>query len=455
MSDMTEYTHRFLARIVMEAETPLSVGSGNGDMSTDALVAKDVNGLPYIPGTSLAGIIRHAINDENEAKQFFGFQVPDKPKEGKGSDIIFTEARIVGSNGKVIDGMASIPWNDEFYSHFIDLPIRQHARINEKGTAADMGKFDEQVVFKGTRFCFELEMVSNGENWNCFDKVLHLLCADSFRVGSGTRNGFGKMKIVSCKTKCLDLKGNHEDLKFYINKSSDLSEDWEGEKYGKTVNIGDWVKYHLTLNPEDFFLFGSGFGDEDADMTPVKESYIQWDENNGRGKFINDALLIPATSLKGALAHRVAYHYNKYECVFADEIDKEDFEKHTGKNNTAVKALFGSEGEKEDGKMKNQMRGNVIFSDIIGLVNTSSKIMNHVAIDRFTGGAMDSALFTETTIYAKGLKFETDILVDKKAFTEENVKRAFEDAIDDICKGLLPLGGGVNRGNGAFTGSLK
>jgi hypothetical protein len=28
-------------------------------------------------------------------------------------------------------------------------------------------------------------------------------------------------------------------------------------------------------------------------------------------------------------------------------------------------------------------------------------------------------------------------------------------SLDDICKGILPLGGGVNRGHGIFSGTIK
>jgi hypothetical protein len=31
---------------------------------------------------------------------------------------------------------------------------------------------------------------------------------------------------------------------------------------------------------------------------------------------------------------------------------------------------------------------------------------------------------------------------------------AFERSMKDVCEGLLPLGGGVNRGNGYFSGVL-
>lgn len=454
MENKTKYTHRFIARIVLEAATPLAIASGEKDITTDALVATDVNGLPYIPGTSLAGIIRHAIGDD-VAKDFFGYQSFGKSTDGKGSEIIFTDAKMIGKDGKAIDGLQKIDWNTDFYAQYKELPIRQHARIDYKGVTVNAGKFDEQVVFKGTRFCFEIEMVSDGNNFDKFEQVLKQLSSETFRIGSGTRCGFGKMKIVSdlCKTKILDLKKSDDlnlnleksdDLDFYLKKSSSLSEEWNGDKLEVDRADADWTKYELTLKPEDFFLFGSGFGDDDADMTPVKEDYVDW--SNGKPEFKENAVLIPATSIKGALAHRVAFYYNKLNEFYAgDERAK------VGNENKAVQELFGYENQSE----KIQVRGNVIFSDIIENQEVTDKILNHVSIDRFTGGAIGGALFTEKTTYGKGQSFETTILVNNTAFSTDKVQDAFENALNDICSGMLPLGGGVNRGNGCFSGELK
>ena len=122
----------------------------------------------------------------------------------------------------------------------------------------------------------------------------------------------------------------------------------------------------------------------------------------------------------------------------------------------AVKAVFGSEGEKgSDGKMQNKQRGNVLMSDIIQEAAVSPKILNHVSIDRFTGGAIDGALFSEETLYAKGLSFDLKLIVNNNAFEDKDVKTAFEDSLKDLCSGMLPLGGGVNRGNGCFEGTIK
>lgn len=451
----TNYTHRFLARFVIEAKTPLAVGSGEKDITTDALVATDLNGLPYIPGTAIAGVVRSMIGEES-AKTFFGYQVPNKKKDGKGSEIIFTEAKILNSKGEVVDGLnIEAIDKDPLLKEYKELPIRQHARIDEKGVTVKGGKFDEQVVFAGTRFCFELEMVSEGENYDDFELVLSQINNKTFRIGGGTRCGFGEIEVVEMQRAKLDLSKPNE-LELYLDKSSNLSEDWNGwqrdENIEKETLSTDWVEYKLSLQSEDFFLFGSGFGDEDVDMTPVKARKVEW--SNGCGKLSDKMVLIPATSVKGALSHRVAFHWNKLNKYYAGNPEAK-----VGKDNFAVKTLFGSEGEKDG---EGQLRGNVIFSDIIEKRNVEDKILNHVAIDRFTGGAMDGALFSEKTTYVreKDKPFEMTLLVRKEVLCKKEkkevlVEQALEAALQDICKGMLPLGGGVNRGNGIFTGTLK
>lgn len=269
----TKYTHRFLARMVVEAKTPLAVGSGRNNTITDSLVVKDVNNLPYIPATSIAGVLCHAIG-EPEASLFWGGKTPD---HHAGSEVIVTEAKLVGQDGKPIDGlMAGNDADSDFVAHFQELPIRQHVSIDHRGTAKNMGKFDEQIVFKGARFCFELEMVSDGTNFDHFRKVLQILGSDTFRIGSGVHCGFGEIKVVECKVKTLDLT-KEEDQLFYMNKSASLASDWQGEELSvPALETEGMNRYCLYVHPVDFFLFGSGFGDDDADMTPVKETCIEW-----------------------------------------------------------------------------------------------------------------------------------------------------------------------------------
>ncbi len=459
---MERYNIRHIARVVVEATTPIAVGSGEKDIMTDARVIKDVNGLPYIPATSVAGVLRHAMgeSDEDNKSEMWGYQMK---KEGAGSRIIFTNANIVDADGTVVDGL--MEKKSSFLQQFDTLPIRQHARIGHKGTTEKGGKFDEEVVYKGTRFCFEIEMVDKegAKGRDYFICLLKTIRSKNLRMGGGTRSGFGELKVVNSKERTLVLS-NSSELEAYINKSSSLADDsfWKGcDEFNDESTNANFIDDMLILTPEDFFLFGSGMGDEDADMTPVSESFIKW-ENDKKGVFLDNNVLIPGASVKGALAHRVAFHYNKLTGVFADNLESKDFDKHIGKENDAVRILFGSEGDK---KGNGASCGNVFISDVIQQKH-NEKILNHVAIDRFTGGAIDGALFNEKVSDERGQKFELKVSVDtagvKKALTSDAeaakeikatlIYQALENALDDICNGMLPLGGGVNRGNGVFEG---
>ena len=143
------YPYRYLARIIMEAETPLAIGSDERDVMTDRLVTTDVNGLPYIPGTSLTGVLRQSLvkSGESAVDELFGYQKRD---DGQGSRIILSSAQMIGKEGNVTDGIQDIDFEkDTFYENFMNLPIRQHVRMTHKGAAEPHGKFDEQVVYKG------------------------------------------------------------------------------------------------------------------------------------------------------------------------------------------------------------------------------------------------------------------------------------------------------------------
>lgn len=446
--EKTKYTTRYISRITLEAMTPFAIGSGEKDLLTDALVIKDINGLPFLPGTSLAGVIRSACDNKELDLTPFGYQDND---EGKGSCVIFSDGVMIGKTGKPIDGLKVIDKDDAFYSHFKTLPIRQHIRINPKGVSDNHGKFDEQVTYKGTRFCFEMELLSTGSDTEAklYEAMLETLRCETFRVGSGTRSGFGLMKVVSMQRRDYDLNTS-ADLESYISRSASLGAPLEGAKEitSNTIPNEKWKLYTLKLKPKDFFLFSSGMGDDEADITPVNEAQIKWVDNIPH--FKEHCILIPATSIKGVLAHRTAYNWNKLTKRF---IDGEGEKPLTDNDNPAVVAIFGKSGE--DAKQDTR-RGNIMLSDIILPLEKEKdveKSMSHVAIDRFTGGSIDGALFTEKVTNGRSMEITLFIYVLKESIKDDNIRNAFEKSLQDITEGLLPLGGGANRGYGVFTGN--
>lgn len=457
-----------LARIIIEAATPMKVGSGHSGVKTDALIVRDVNGLPFIPGTTITGLMRHAMeqekNEKEQAKRIMGFQCSDK---GQGSWLSVTEAKIIGSDGHPVDGLKTPEGlaADPFLSRFTQMPIRQHVRINHRGTTEQTGKFDEEIIPQGTRFCFELELLSNEEYAdNDFTALLAILTASSFRIGGGSRKGYGKITIKDIRTRRLDM-GKQDDLQAYLDKDADLTKAWDGftDTYKNKSTNGKEDHYELRLHPVDFLFFSNGLGDPDTgtDKAAIREEYITWSKNAKGIDFptwheAKTSLVVPASSVKGAIAHRTAFYYNQYSNVFADMMDfSEESIRQATKNNAAVVALFGTEGEQKGSKGKR--RGHILVSDLVRKqhADTQPKILNHVKIDRFTSGAIDGALYDEEPLYAKGeeVVLTFDLLPDEET-KKAHVTDAFEEALKDVCKGILPLGGNVNHGYGCFHGKL-
>ena len=407
----------------------------------------------------MAGCLRHALAlklNVEELERVFGYQKSDN---GQGSRVIFTDGRLVGPNG-VVDGIQNINFDtDAFFSRFAKLPVRDHVRISHHGAAEKTGKFDEEIVFRGSRFCFEIELVGESNDGQYFDTLLEQMMHSEFRIGAGSRSGFGKVKIVELKKVALDLTSG-EDLEKYIGKSSDLSDPtdfWKDlPKEGvPDLNTEGWTRYELELTPRDFFLFAAGSGDNDADICAVRASQIEW--TDGKPVFTPNLLLIPGSSVKGAISHRVAYRYNKRVGVTLEKLKEaaeaanrdiaDLIKENTGCKNKAVQTLFGSQD------MDNSCRGRVLVSDVIQK-KSSTKILNHVSVDRFTGGAVAGALFSERVWAKEPSETYTLKFLLEPGEVDADVLGAFEDALKDIAKGMLPLGGGVNRGHGVFEGKV-
>ena len=432
---------RFLAHVIIEAKTPLKVGGGKNDLFLDAPVQRDWNGLPMILGTSVAGILRRAFEDrkgEDDANEIFGTKDERNPNKQKGSRLIVSNALLVDKNNKVCEEL--LLEKSEFLRLFDILPIRDHVAIGANGVAKDAGKFDEEVVFKGTRFKFSLEFDGGEEE---FKKILNLLCDPTLRLGGGSSKGFGSLGILEIKwgefepdrySSSLNFSSD-EFVKFMPNSAAD------GNLASKK-----FIRYELKISPDDFFMFGSGFGDKDTDQTPVLESVIDY-ENKCLGK---RKILIPASSVKGALSHRTAFHFNKINKQFVEKAK-------VGSENEAVKEIFGYEKNKNNKGAKGKILISDCFLDYDEAKDT--KVFEHVSIDRFTGGAIDSALFQEKAV-AKRDEFIIEILLkndvcgDKENEAFDNALGAFEAALDDVVQGRLSLGGATTKGYGFFKGKV-
>lgn len=440
----SKLNHRFIARIVLEAKTPLFVGSGESSLLKDALVIKDHGGLPIIPGTTLSGVLRHTLEEsdgDSTWADIFGYQ---RNSEGLGSRVRISSAYFLLGNHKVLERFSEQA-DRYLLLRMNNLPSRQHVRINEKGVAVKFGLFDNEVVYNGARFVFEIELKGSSEDLPLWERMIREFSSPLFRIGQGTRQGYGKLGVLQLYQRIfnLEMKNEFDD---YLNFDSSFNSTLSMEPPRESDIKSNIIHYKLVLIPEDFFVFSKGFGNDEVDNMPITEDVIVYDNNTT--SFIEHTV-IPASSIKGAMAHRVCFHYNRLIGNFADYNTGV-----TGIDNDAVYHLFGAES---GGVLRAGLRGKVIIDDLYfteAQIN-NSKVLNHVAIDRFTGGAMDGHLFSEKVSFNNRSPITLNIYVEQfNLLPGDNILKALELAMTDVCKGLLPLGGMTTKGYGMFTGTL-
>ena len=458
---------RYVARCTIEFTTPFIIGRGREDLFTDSHFVADANGLPAIPGSSIAGVLRHELEtrgwNEDRIDQLFGYQNKD---EGCGSRLTVSWACIHDCENRPVEGLRAPLDQDPVLNQAKMIAIRDHVRINHRGAAADHGKFDEACISAGHRFSFELilEGAKEEEEQKDWDELLDLLGYGGMRFGGKTRRGYGRFKVVTLKQGVFNL-ATQEGLHSFLNLPPSLADGSEGFLSTRSHSESDnnpgegQVCISMEIKPRMFWFVGGGAGSE-ADMTPMQARKIIW--NDQRGEVGNFQYVLPATSIKGALAHRTAFHYNalcgnmiqvsdggdRLTMGDNEELDEVLLLDHCGEKNHAVGELFGfCKDDQHEGQ-----RGRVLIDDIFIETPGIMKKINHVSIDPFTGGAIDGALFDEYAMYGSGDIALQIIIKEPKALKDPkgHVKMAFARAIQDFAEGRLGIGSGVNRGNGFF-----
>lgn len=453
-----QYSHRYVLRAVIEFTTPFLVGAGKKGDIADAIFAADANGLPALPGSSIAGVLRarfHESFSESDEEQLFGFQKGDR---GEGSRLSVSWGCIHDSRNMPVEGIVSLErLDDPVLAKALTPVIRDHVRINHKGAsdAEEHGKFDEQAVCAGQRFTFELELTGSENEKDLWEKLLSVLSSASLRFGGKTRRGFGACRFVSVQSRIFDLRSEFSD---YARHPVSLAAKATGLTPLSLPDSTAEDLISLTLQPRGFWMFGGGYDlpeqQGNADMAPVRDCRVTWEAETGTIE--EDVLVIPASSVKGALAHRTAFHYNALKGIFADEVPSEEIADHWGEGNKAVRELFGycKKGSGTDDGISDKdtgRPGKVFMNDLYLPGVIESQLVHHVGIDRFTGGARDQVLFNERPLW-RGAALPIKISISNIDTIEDrmDVLKAFRSAVSDLAEGRLQIGGGSGRGLGYF-----
>lgn len=463
------YLH--LARIVLQNRTALSLVTGNPDNSFDTSLVRDANGLPAIPGTAIAGVLRSLYarlkaQDDRAVNTLFGHATAASSEV---SPLQTSWGMIHSANDRPVFGLqlgadrAALEADPLLSALLEDRYQRERVRINHRGSASDEGKFDRAVLPAGCRFSLELTLESDQAQDPDWSEVLGLLAHPMFRLGAGTRSGLGSVDVIRCLGRSFDLR-SAVDARAFRELSPDPGDvDGLESVEPPTLSIPGIVGGSLELEPEDFYRFG---GDQDpfeqgaerpADLLPRFEPTVTW--ASGSARLDPARLLIPASSVKGALAHRFTWHYSALTGVFAEEaMPGAGSEWDKSRACPGTRALFGHVDD------RNARAGCLLMDDAVQTISRDElQNLMHNAIDQFTGGVRRGMLFSEDMVASGGFPRLSVLLdaerLDQCCQQEEAdlllVRRALAATLADLCEGRLALGAAASRGHGYFSGRLS
>ena len=256
---------------------------------------------------------------------------------------------------------------------------------------------------------FELNQVA--ELAEEFETLFARINNEEIRFGYKTSRGNGIFKVE----RLLKKQFNENDFEEYLN--FDLLR-WSNESDEIIVDEID--------KPNDFEL---NLPIEVINTINIRE--YAYSKNNVDSSHIkcNGKPVITGTSIAGAIRHQMIetlYRLiNSNNYTYQDATDK-------------VNELFGYINDKENHK------SDIYFNEVI-LEDTKDICMDHVKIDRFTGGAVDSAKFDEQV--CAGGKGTLNIIV-KNQEQHQALIGLLIIVLQELNYGLLAIGGETSIGRG-------
>lgn len=430
-------------------DTALHIGSHH-DLAVDMPVSRDGADQVIIPGTSLAGALREAwsaarADDAAEVALWGGRAQTSKRSQGSAvSKVVIEDARVVGGGA----GATQVPTEVR----------NRTAIDPQWGTAEPGKLFSLEVLPAGQHFDFRatVDLPCRGEDsaGSESDSPAHVVVPSSgsahepdlellldiltngFSVGSGSTSGLGRMHLVDKDVTVrkraewvglVKLLGGAED-RWTRPPATSTGAEGQGQEPESSATAVATRLVEIPWHPVGPLLIADTSPGEALDTIPLVTA--------GPNDCVH--LLIPGTSIKGALraqAERICNTMLGYPVK--------------GTQHDVITVLFGSPPTRGIGAANQGRRGSVEFLDVVSTVgwpragwvsavgkpkmtpeeksrqgrvapvwnaiNThlhrcacsqssqaktaesakgDFRIADHVAIDRWTGGAKDSALFT-------------------------------------------------------------
>lgn len=436
------------ARIVVEGDlvllTPAHFGNGDGSDETDLPLLTDAlePQRPLLTGASLAGALRAYL------------------KRFSGGDRSLDEALFGGAKGDDDGWQSPLITDDALGSKGAAVELRDGVKLDPATrTAANKALFNIETWAAGTTFPLRLELVliDDPKKPDRQEAALRALAAaltglsnGGITLGARKRRGYGQARVAQWRVRRFDLAGSADDLLSWL-QNGNARLDGSAKTVATVNSNGAPLPDHELMtallrafgsaaqpiaNQERVFTLTAEFGLESSllirgntgkdDLGP--DMVHLHSRRNGKSE---PAPILSGTSLAGALRGRATRIVNTL---------------NSDKTKDLIGDMFGPEM-----KGKVTPRASRLIVEECEIVNAvTDLVQNRIRIDRFTGGVVEGALFSEQPAFGKK---KTRLTLRLRLLDPKDHEIGLLLLLlKDLWTGDLPLGGEISVGRGRLRG---
>ena len=408
---MSDNKTKVYYRCVFRQQSPLRVSTGAGETGADVMT--DILGLPLIPGTSIAGVLRRQCvslgTDGGLVKSLFG-------------DIDQTDGSVRESKVMVSD--ATLPGGAEEDADFQVRP-RNGVRLNDNDTGT--AKKGELFYFETVECALpytaviELSDAVDEREIKALETALSYWVAEGTSFGARTARGYGKVSVTVSKRSFHFPEELGAWLSFDPFASGGFAAGGSGWEPLEAVRpaAGPHVEIVVSFRMKGTFSVRKYTTELPKAGWRVAPDYSPLSN-------MEKLPVIPGTSWAGSFRHHMRLLARQTE---RDPDAREEKLKR-------IDALFG---KTEGGKQRSKIR----FSET-AVAGSERYPVTRIAVDRFTSAPRSAGLFTSDVAWGGTGTLTVALPSDTDAW----LLRLLSAALNDLNLGLMTVGGeaGVGRG---------
>ena len=423
-------SRRIATRLVvtgtLKLETPAHLGSGESGETVDMALLKDASeARPLLPGTSIAGALRSYLR---------AYERGDFGAEQKSG----AAALLFGGTKGDDDGEQSPLMVDDALGQPTTSEVRDGVRIDPvTRTAKDNFKFDLELLPPGTTFPLRFELLVPDDTATAAKLQAALFLAlrgleqGEIPLGARKTRGYGRCSVSAWHTTTYRLRDSRPDLLAWLAAdhpawgyalASAQTQDGKAEAVvGATAQHDQRNRFTISaiFTLESPLLIRS--------EEPLTSSGNQPDVAHLRDG--EKKPIISGTSLAGALRARAG------RILSAIGHPKRD---------VVLDGVFGTDMQRDP----DHPTASRLIVHESRIEAGTPLVQNRVGIDRFTGGAFDTALFGEAPHVGGTVTLTLTLRAPK-----DSEKGLLLLLLKDLWTGDLPLGGTASIGRGRLGGT--